>query len=94
MSQPKAPAVHREEFVVPEGAIDRNGHVNNVAFVQWMQDVATRHFDLGGVNGVMEAVGGTWVARSHKIEYLIPAFAGERLQALTCWCEGKQIGCS
>jgi acyl-CoA thioester hydrolase len=54
-----------------------------VAFVQWMQDVATRHFDSGGVNEAMEAAGGTWVARSHKIEYLSPAFAGERLQALT-----------
>lgn len=83
MTQPKATAIHREEFVVPESAIDRNGHVNNVAFVQWMQDVATRHFDSGGVNGAMEAAGGTWVARSHKIEYLGPAFSGERLQAHT-----------
>jgi acyl-CoA thioester hydrolase len=79
----KAPALHREEFVVPENAIDRNGHVNNVAFVQWMQDVATRHFDTGGGTELMEAAGGTWVARSHHIEYLAPAFAGERLQALT-----------
>ena len=83
MNQPKAPAIHHEEFVVPESAIDENGHVNNVAFVQWMQDVATRHFESGGVNGAMKAAGGTWVARSHKIEYLSPAFAGERLQALT-----------
>ncbi len=83
MSRPKAQAIHREEFVVPESAIDRNGHVNNVAFVQWMQDVATRHFDSGGVTEVMKASGGTWVARSHKIEYLSPAFAGEQIQALT-----------
>jgi acyl-CoA thioester hydrolase len=83
MTQPKAPAIHREEFVVPESAIDQNGHVNNVAFVQWMQDVATRHFDSGGVTEAVEAAGGTWVARSHKIEYLSPAFAGEHIQALT-----------
>jgi acyl-CoA thioester hydrolase len=83
MNQTKATAIHREEFIVPESAIDRNGHVNNVAFVQWMQDVATRHFDSGGVNGVVESVGGTWVARSHKIEYLSPAFAGEHIQAFT-----------
>jgi len=83
MNQSKAAAIHREEFVVPESAIDRNGHVNNVAFVQWMQDVATRHFDSGGGMAAMEAAGGTWVARSHQIEYLSPAFVGERLQALT-----------
>jgi len=83
MSQPKASAIHREEFVVPESAIDGNGHVNNVAFVQWMQDVATRHFESGGVTGVMQAAGGTWVARLHHIEYLRPAFAGERIQVHT-----------
>jgi len=68
---------------VPKSAIDRNGHVNNVAFVQWMQDVATRHFDSGGGTEAMVAAGGTWVARSHKIEYLVPAFDGEHIQALT-----------
>jgi len=83
MSKPTAPPIHREEFTVPESAIDRNGHVNNVAFVQWMQDVATRHFDSGGVTEAMQAAGGTWVARSHKIEYLSPAFSGEHIQALT-----------
>jgi len=82
-SEPRAPAIHREEFTVPENAIDGNGHVNNVAFVQWMQDVATRHFELGGCMEAMRAAGWTWVARSHQIEYLRPAFAGERMQVLT-----------
>ena len=81
--QARAPAIHREEFTVPDSAIDGNGHVNNVAFVQWMQDVATRHFALGGCMEAMRAAGGTWVARSHHIEYLRPAFAGERLHILT-----------
>jgi acyl-CoA thioester hydrolase len=79
----RAPVIHAEEFTVPDSAIDGNGHVNNVAFVQWMQDVATRHFALAGCVEVMRAAGGTWVARSHHIEYLRPAFAGERLRVLT-----------
>ena len=85
MNEPslRAPAIHREEFIVPDSAIDGNGHVNNVAFVQWMQDAATRHFALGGCVEAMRAAGGTWVARSHHIEYLRPAFPGERLQILT-----------
>ena len=85
MNEPeaRAPGVHREEFTVPGSAIDGNGHVNNVAFVQWMQDVATRHFALGGCVEAMRAAGGTWVARSHHIEYLRLAFAGERVQVLT-----------
>lgn len=76
-------AVFVEEFVVPGGAIDGNGHVNNVAFVGWMQDVATRHFDSAGCGAAMREAGATWVVRSHHVEYLGPAFEGERLRVLT-----------
>ncbi|HYU30586.1 MAG TPA: acyl-CoA thioesterase [Thermoanaerobaculia bacterium] len=76
-------AIYREEITVPDSAIDENGHVNNVAFVQWMQDVATRHFDAVGGRAAMHTAGGAWVVRSHNVEYLLPAFAGERLQVLT-----------
>lgn len=31
----------------------------------------------------MEAAGATWVVRSHKVEYLRPAFAGDHVKALT-----------
>jgi acyl-CoA thioester hydrolase len=76
-------AIYREEFTVPETVIDENGHVNNVVFVQWMQDVATRHFESANGRAAMLAAGGAWVVRSHKVEYLSPAFAEERVQALT-----------
>jgi acyl-CoA thioester hydrolase len=66
------PAIFREEFVVPASAIDANGHVNNVVFVQWMQDVATRHFDSMGCAEAMREARAIWVVRSHTIEYLAP----------------------
>jgi acyl-CoA thioester hydrolase len=80
---PRKEAVHRDEFVVPEDVIDGNGHVNNVAYVQWMQDIAIAHFAAVGGVDVMRDLGGTWVARSHYIEYLRPAFAGDRVEAST-----------
>ena len=76
-------AVFSEEMVVPACAIDGNGHVNNVAFVGWMQDVATRHFESVGCGAAMRAAGATWVVRSHHVEYLGSAFEGDRLQVLT-----------
>jgi acyl-CoA thioester hydrolase len=83
-AEPTPPSpIFRDEFTVPESAIDENGHVNNVAFVQWMQDVAIRHFDAAGGRAVMEAAGAAWVVRSHQVEYLGPTFAGERVQVLT-----------
>jgi acyl-CoA thioester hydrolase len=75
--------IYRYEFTVPESAVDMNGHVNNVVYVQWMQDVAVKHSGAVGGTRVMHADGGTWVVHSHTIEYLSPAFANEELVALT-----------
>ena len=62
-----------------EHDIDANGHVNNIVYVQWMQDVAIAHSDAVGCTAATSAAGCTWVARSHQIEYLRPAFAGDRI---------------
>lgn len=86
MNAPADP-VYREEFLVPPEAVDTNGHVNNVVYVQWMQDVAVRHSDMVGGSGALREVGGTWVVRSHHVEYLAPAFAGDRLRVAT-WVAG------
>ena len=76
-------AIYRHVFTVPKSAVDQNGHVNNVTYVQWMQDVAILHSDATGGTRAMHRAGATWVVRSHKIEYLKPAFAGEEVTALT-----------
>lgn len=83
MTEPGSGNICRYEFTVPESAVDQNGHVNNVVYVQWMQDVAVLHSDSVGGTKAMHESGGTWVVHSHKIEYLSPAFAGEDLVALT-----------
>lgn len=83
MKNTESSGIYRYEFTVPESAVDMNGHVNNVVYVQWMQDVAVLHSDTVGGTNAMHAAGGTWVVHSHKIEYLSPAFAGEDVVALT-----------
>jgi acyl-CoA thioester hydrolase len=65
---------------VPAEAIDGQGHVNNIAYVAWMQEVAIEHSTaLGWPMDRYRAIGAGWVVRSHFIEYLRPAFAGDRL---------------
>jgi acyl-CoA thioester hydrolase len=77
--------VYKKVFTVPPSAIDENGHVNNVAYVQWMQDIAVEHYSsIGGIEA--QGPDATWVVREHKIEYLLPAFAGEELEIRT-WVE-------
>lgn len=74
---------YRCEFTVPSEALDQNGHVNNVQFVQWMQEAAVRHFEsVGGVAHTL-AIGSTWVVRSHTIEYFRPAFAEDTIEVQT-----------
>jgi acyl-CoA thioester hydrolase len=76
-------AEYRTEFGVPDEAIDENGHVNNVRYVQWMQDLAVAHWEGVGGKGINARQGCTWVARRHQIEYLRPAYAGDRIEAVT-----------
>jgi len=83
MKESKSNAIYRYEFNVPESAVDQNGHVNNVVYVQWMQDVAILHSKATGGTRAMHTARWTWVVRSHTIEYLSPAFAGEEVVALT-----------
>ncbi|MGB7416746.1 MAG: thioesterase family protein, partial [Thermosynechococcaceae cyanobacterium] len=61
------------------------GHLNNVEYVQWMQVVAIAHAQHTTCAQSTAAVGATWIAKSHRIEYLRPAFEGEPLAILT-WC--------
>jgi len=75
--------IYRHDFRVSEDTIDENGHANNVAYVQWMQDVAVLHSDAAGCTRATRAVGATWVVRSHRVKYLRPALLGDSITALT-----------
>ncbi|HRJ71994.1 MAG TPA: thioesterase family protein [Terrimicrobiaceae bacterium] len=75
--------IHRHPLTVPSGAIDANGHANNVEYMRWMQDAAISHADAAGCTAVTRAAGASWVVRSHHVEYLRPVFAGEDLVILT-----------
>lgn len=78
-------SVYSRNFIIPRSSIDANGHVNNVAYVQWMQDIAVEHYSsIGGV--IAQGPDATWVVREHRVEYLLPAFAGEELEIRT-WVE-------
>jgi acyl-CoA thioester hydrolase len=78
-------SIYSKAFIVPRSSIDENGHVNNVAYVQWMQDIAVEHYSsIGGITA--QGPDSTWVVREHKIEYLLPAFADEEIEIKT-WVE-------
>ena len=76
-------SLYQFEIEVTENDLDRNGHVNNVVYIQWMQDAAIAHARASGCTKASDAVGATWVVRTHHIEYLSPLFAGDKVTVLT-----------
>ncbi|MBP6352847.1 MAG: acyl-CoA thioesterase [Acinetobacter sp.] len=72
--------------VLPEH-IDLLGHVNNVLYVQWMQDVATAHIEQLGL-GLAQylQLKHAMVAVEHHVQYRKAAFEGEDL-ILRTWLD-------
>jgi acyl-CoA thioester hydrolase len=70
--------IFSKRFAIPPDAIDVQGHVSNLAYVGWMQDIAIEHSAaLGWPMRRYLKLGAGWVVRSHFIEYLRPAFADQ-----------------
>jgi acyl-CoA thioester hydrolase len=68
-------------FTIRAEDIDEQGHVNNVRYVQWIQDVAVAHWRSWATADQLEGV--TWVVLRHEIDYVRPAFEGEEITART-----------
>jgi len=80
-------STYRLDLVVSPDVLDGNRHINNVAYVQWMQEIAIQHSAITGCSRLTKAAGATWVVRTHRIEYLSPGFGGDSLTILT-WVAG------
>jgi acyl-CoA thioester hydrolase len=77
-------AIHEHRTTVRDEDIDVQNRVNNVVYLHWMEDAAVAHSSAHGWSASRYArAGAGWVARSHHIEYLQPAFAGDRIVVRT-----------
>ncbi|MEM9159137.1 MAG: acyl-CoA thioesterase [Verrucomicrobiota bacterium] len=93
MTHSNAQARYRHVFAITDKLLDQNGHVNNVVYVQWMQDVAILHYDSIGGSEIDQSEDATWFARSHKIDYLKPALEGDHVEALTWVASFHRVQC-
>lgn len=83
------PSLITYTITVPQSAIDDYGHVNNVIYLQWMQDAAIRHPESIVEYQLPENRG--WFAREHRIEYLTPAFVGHEIEVRTWIADYKRV---
>ncbi len=90
-SGPRA-GVHEHRRVVLPADIDELGHVNNVRYLEWMMAAAVEHSGAVGWDAARyAALGQAWVVRSHAIEYLRPAFAGDDVVVRTWVSEMAKV---
>ncbi len=76
-----------QSIVAAEQEIDEYGHVSNIAYVRWIQEVAKGHSHaLGWDYPAYVRLGAVFVVRRHEVDYLAPAYAGDAV-TLTTWIE-------
>jgi acyl-CoA thioester hydrolase len=65
------------------------GHVNNIVYVRWIQEVALAHWFARAPADAQAAM--TWVVLRHEIDYLHPARPGDAVRARTWIGEGHSL---
>jgi acyl-CoA thioester hydrolase len=78
----------RTYVALPEH-IDELGHVNNTVWVQWIQDMATAHWDA--IARPEDRAAFFWVVVRHEIDYRGNVSEGASVTAAT-WIEGPAQG--
>ncbi|MEQ5787810.1 acyl-CoA thioesterase [Erythrobacter sp. NFXS35] len=76
-------------FTAAPNHIDALGHVNNTVWVQWIQDMATAHWDA--VARPEDRTAFFWVVVRHEIDYRGNVSEGETVSATT-WIEDPSQG--
>lgn len=78
-------------FLVTSDDIDEQGHVNNVAYLRWIQDVAVAHWRNAATEEMQRRF--SWVVVRHEIDYGRPAFENEMVTAATWVGEWTRVRC-
>ena len=61
--------------------IDENGHVNNITYLKWVQDIAIAHWTKVATPDMKTQL--LWVVSRHEIDYLKSAYLHSHLIAKT-----------
>lgn len=76
-------------FLVSAADIDAQNHVNNVAYVKWIQDVAVAHWFSVTDEKMREKY--TWIVLRHEIDYKKQSFEADKITAPTWVGEATRI---
>ncbi len=78
---------HEKMLVVEQGDLDDLNHVNNVRYLEWIQDISKEHWELNVPATVKQDL--VWVVSSHYIQYRGEAKLGDTIHLRTYIAETK-----
>jgi acyl-CoA thioester hydrolase len=73
--------IYQGDIIVQQADLDELNHVNNVVYLQWVQDVAAAHWKSLASRQILDKY--FWVALRHEIDYRAPAFLHDEITAKT-----------
>lgn len=76
-----SPASFAHSLLATKEDIDEMGHVNNVVYVRWIQEVAAAHWASAATPAMKQNY--LWVVVRHEVDYLSPAFEGDTITGTT-----------
>ncbi|MFS4418458.1 acyl-CoA thioesterase [Maribacter sp. 2307ULW6-5] len=72
---------YSKELIVAQDDLDELEHVNNVRYVQWIQDISKEHWLRCAPPALRENT--HWVVMTHHIQYKAAAVLGDPLRLVT-----------
>lgn len=89
LEPPEGRAVFTRTFTPVASDIDANGHVNNVVYLGWIQDIATAHW--AARQPAADQSRWAWIVLRHEVDYRRSLLLGETAAART-WVAEKAEG--
>jgi acyl-CoA thioester hydrolase len=73
--------IFTQSIAIGPGDIDELGHVNNVVYLRWAQDIAIAHWQARASAEML--AGYVWVVARHEVDYRAPLMLGDEAEART-----------
>lgn len=83
---------YQSKIVVSEEDLDDLNHVNNVRYLQWVQDISKEHWQKKAPLKIQEEV--VWVVMTHYIEYKSAAVLNDPIHLSTYIKDSKGAKCT
>lgn len=78
-----------QRFPVDAADIDELGHVNNIVYLRYAQDIATTHWRARASAEMVDAF--VWVVLRHEADYRAPLLLGDEVEVRT-WVDDAPRG--